>query len=237
MYKQNQRNQPLQKSFQLGEDSIFVEEKQEMPIAVEQPKKEPLPRIKWTKRIETKRSTYFFYGIWFLMITIAFVLQFNQISFRLIISYLLSALSILYCFRFTNPSFWKREERGLLFWNWSVTTSVWIKSLHLRIYEWRTVLMWSIATSILLLGWIDIAFIGLGTGLYAFIGFCFLAERNLTMYTQLAYILAWGLIVFVTLQIIQSTGISIGLVLSAMLLYQLYERLSELEIEQPFIDQ
>lgn len=238
MFDKSQQNKHLVNSFSINEETVFKDRNPYSHIQnkMEIKEKVKLPKPSLDKRSESNSQSLVFYGVMFIISLISFGINVFLARFGVTVTSTLAAIISFYCFRYTRPERWKFENKQLPFWNASVTMSVLIKSLHIRIYEWRYVLMYVFAGGLAFSYLFNSSMVGVFGGLYLLLGLCFLAERNFEKYSFIAFILAWLSIVGLVISLFVSKTIPLGIVIIGLLLFQIYERTYDLVIEKPIED-
>lgn len=228
-------NKRLNNSLLEEENSIFKEKKvQKEPTLMTT--KEKLPKPVFQKRAEKEITAVVFYSV---LTLISFVSMGTNLYFATFIGFVSSLLATvfsLYCLLYTNPDKWLEDRNDLAFWNASVTMSVLIKSTHFKIFQWRKVFMYGFAGGLALSYFISQSMTGVFGALFLLTGLTFLAERNFEDYSKVAFILAWISVPALILALILTKGIPLGVVITALLLYQVYERVRSLKIAEPWVE-
>lgn len=238
MYNKINQNKRVGNSFLQGEKTVF----KPATVTYQPPKPAPTPKEKLPKPVLSRRqekdlSTWLFYSVMFFISLSSMGLQLYHAHFGSFISSLFAALCCLYGLFFTEPTRWQDKKRGLAFWNASVTLSVLIKSLHFRMFQWRNIFMWGLAVGIGLSYFISPSMNGLLSGLYVLIGIFFFATRQFDFYKDITLILAWLSIPSILFFLILVKGFPLETAIVGLMFYQVYERLRDLEIEEPYVEE
>ena len=96
--------------------------------------------------------------------------------------------------------------------------------------------MYGFAGGLALSYFISLSMIGVFGALFFLTGLMFLAEQNFEDYSKVALILAWISLPVLILELILTKGIPLGVVITALLLYQVYERVRNLKITEPWVE-
>lgn len=225
------KNKKLANTLYVEEESVFREDLPKKEKVVK-PKK-TIPKPKLEKRTEQTMMTHAFYGVLLLTVFIRMGVEFYHVHFGATCTSILALLLIIFCYRFTNPSRWKKVGIETAYWNVSVTLSVLIKSIHPKLLEWRQILLWGIAVGLGIGLLFNRSILGVCFGLYLLIGLLVVAERELKNYTKIAMILAWLGVFSLIIHLLFIHAISLGAILITIFMYQVYERLNGLEIQYP----
>ena len=233
MYERNSKR--FVKPLIEGENSVFKETKVLSKRLNE--KKENLPKPVLQKRLNKDKMEAFFYGILTFISIISMGMNLYFATFMGFVSSVLATVFSLYCLLYTNPDKWWEEKYNLAFWNASVTMSVLLKSIHFRIFQWRKILMFAFASGLTISYFLSISMIGVFGAFFLLSGLFFFAERDLEVYSKIALVLAWISVPALILSMILTKTIPLGLVVTALLLYQTYERVKYLKIVEPWIEE
>lgn len=216
------------------ETSVFKEEEELVVKNVKKKaKKEKLPIVKPSKRKVKSLGTRLFYGFMFLTaLASLFLTLYNVKIIGFGSSIIVMILAVYGCF-FTEPSRWRGKHVKLSFWNASVTVLVLVKSLHPNIYAWRNILLWTTSVGMFIAVFWSEAVLGVLLAVLLALGMLFFADRNFEWYKKITLVLSFASIISLLFQLLITQEISLGIALVGLILYQVYERVSDLEIEAP----
>lgn len=234
MYNRTGVNKKITQSMFEEEESVFKEKKSKPVQRVIEKQKEPLPKFSPHKRQKKEIAEIGFYGVMFLISLVSLGINFYLARLGASVSSFLAAIFSFFCLFYTEPYKWQEENKQLAFWNVSVTMSVLIKSIHLKLFQWRNILMWALATGLTLSYFVSPSMVGVFGGLYLILVLLFLAERNLKLYAKVSLGLAWISVAALFFSLIFTKCIPLGTISVALLLYQIHERVKGLEVEEPY---
>lgn len=231
MFNRNELDKKLKHSLIERELSVFKESAVQTKKIKQQ--KEKLPRPVLNKRPEKQLAEIIFYSVMILTALIGVgISTFFADLFNFSSSVIAFVFSV-YSFYFTNPSKWRAERNNLAFWNASVTMSVLIKSIHIRIYHWRNVLTIVFANGYALSSLFNLGTTGVFGALFLLSSLFYLVERSFERYSKTALILSWVSLLSIVIALTTTNIFPLHIALFALLFYQLYERVKSLEIKEP----